>query len=73
MISAFQEDRLGMCGWRTVGRNADQEVVLSVFVCESLAQKGGRDEESLANSIQKTCTVDLLCVRRSMRCLRVEG
>lgn len=39
-----------------MGRNADQEVVLSVFVCKSLAQEGGRYEEGLANSIQKTCT-----------------
>lgn len=46
-----------------MGRNGDQELVLSVFVCKSLAQEGGKYEESLVNSIQKTCTVDLWCVR----------
>lgn len=62
-----------MCGWRTAGRNADREVVFSIFVCQSLAQEGGGYEESLDNSIQKMCTVDLLCVQRSIRCLRIQG
>lgn len=45
-----------------MGRNVDQELVLSVFACKSLAQESGRYEESLVNFIQKTCAVDLwLC------------
>lgn len=49
-------------GGRTAGRNADQEVVLGIlFIHKSLAQECGRYEGSLANSIQKTHTADLLC------------
>lgn len=61
--------------WGCVGGGwyADREVVFSVFVCKSLAQEGGGYEESLDDSIQNMCTVDLLCVQRSIRCLRVQG
>lgn len=48
-------------GWQTLGRNADQEMVLSVlFIYKSLAQECGRYDESLDNSIQKTYS-GLLC------------
>lgn len=49
------------CGWQTLGRNANQKVVLSVLiVCKSLAQECSRYDESLANFIQKTYS-GLLC------------
>lgn len=57
------------CGWGTVGRMADEEVVPSVFICKSLAQERGGYELSLVNLIQKMCTAALLCVQHCTGCL----
>lgn len=61
------------CRWRTVGTNAEQEVVLSVFICKSLALEGGGYEESLVNFIQKICTAVLQGVQHCITYLGVQG
>lgn len=61
------------CRWRTVGTNAEQEVVLSVFICRSLALEGDGYEESLVNFVQKICTAALQGVQHCIRYLGVQG